>query len=93
MPLFSGQDGHGVDLRKDAALLFQCFRQRGALANQAANLSQDGPKPLGGRALGQQVQRAKDRNSSLDQCVELLIEDQEVIAVDGLLALAAEQLA
>src|SRR5262249_20793003 len=90
--LFARQDCRGINLRKNARFI-DGFRKRLPFANAVTNLGYDGPKPCGTCALGEQVEGAQDRDTCLDQRVELLVQDEEIRPADLLAALPIEKAA
>ena len=79
--LLSGHNRGGIDGRKDG-LGDEGFGEQRAGADSLAYICEKRAQSRSGGAFGKQIERGEDRKAGLEQRIELLIEDQEVLAAD-----------
>ena len=75
--LFASQDRGDVNLGKHA-LLVERLGERRAFADAVADVEQHRAQARRRSAFGEQIQRLQNRQTGLDDRIELLIEDQEI---------------
>lgn len=78
----AGRNGSDVH-RRERALCCERIRKQGAIPDALTDVADDWPQAFGGGSFAEQVERFENRQTGLEQSVELLVENQEILGADG----------